>query len=63
MNCQVEEYKSYSNPTFAGSFRLLIGMILMFIGIYLAIFTDIQGHGLGFLLIFASPFLVLKDAK
>ena len=61
MNCQVEEYKSYSAPVFAGNFRFLLGLILLFAGIYLATLTEIKGHGLGFLLILASPFLILKD--
>ncbi len=61
MNCQVQEYKSYDTPIFAENFRFLLGLMLIFIGAYLAMLTDIKGHGLGFLLILASPFLILKD--
>ncbi len=63
MNCQVEEYKSYNAPTFAGKLRFLLGLTLIFAGLYLATLTEIKGHGLGFLMILASPFLILKDAE
>ncbi|MEP7038469.1 MAG: hypothetical protein ABI891_09000 [Acidobacteriota bacterium] len=63
MNCQVHEYKSYNTPTLAGNFRFLLGLVLIFAGAYLATLTNIKGHGLGFLLILASPFLILTDDK
>ena len=63
MKCQVEEYKSYDVPVWAGTFRFLVGLTVMLLGAYLAIMSNIKGSGLGFLLIFASPFLIFKDNK
>ncbi len=63
MNCQVENYKSYDVPTVAGNFRVLLGLLLAFTGIYIAALTDVQGHGLALLLVIASPFVILKDKK
>ena len=58
-----ENYKSYDVPVFAGTFRFLLGLILMLAGLYVAMLTDVRGHGLGFLLVFGSPFLIFKDEK
>ncbi len=55
--------KNYATPVFAGNFRFLLGLFLMFAGLYFATLTDIRGHGLGLFLVFASPFLILKDEK
>jgi len=63
MNCQVERYKSYSAPTFAGNLRFLTVLLLLIAGAYLATLSDFKGHGLGFLLIFTLPFLIFKDGK
>lgn len=67
MNCcaenNFENYKSYDVPIFAGTFRFLVGLILMFAGLYVAMLTDLHGHGLGFLLVFSAPFLIFKDGK
>lgn len=63
MNCQIETYKSYDIPTSAGNFRVLLGLLLAFAGLYIATLTEIQGHGLALLLIIASPFVIMKDGK
>lgn len=63
MNCQAESYKSYSIPVFAGNWRFLLGLVMAFAGLYIAILSDIQGHGLGLLLVFAFPFVIFKDVK
>lgn len=63
MNSQVQEFKNYDAPAFAGTFRFLLGLAVMLVGAYLVTLTEIKGHGLGFLLIFASPFLIMKDDK
>ena len=55
--------KSYDDPVFAGTLRFLLGLTLMFIGLYVVIFGDFQGHGLGFFLVFASPLIIFKDEK
>lgn len=67
MNCntQIEENysveKGYDDPAFAGALRFLLGLTLMFAGLYVAVFGDFQGHGLGFFLVFASPLIMFKD--
>ncbi len=63
MNCQVESYKSYDTPIFAGTLRFLLGLTMIFAGLYIAALSDVQGHGFGFLLILGSPFVILKDNK
>ena len=63
MNCCIEAEKSYKVPVLAGTFRFLSGLAVLLAGIYLATFSNIQGHGLGLLLIFGSPFVILKDDK
>ncbi len=63
MNCQTEQYKSYDVPIVAGTFRFLIGLMIMMLGAYLAVVSDIKGSGLGFLLILVSPFLIFEDKK
>lgn len=63
MSCQVENNKSYNVPVVAGNFRVLLGLLLAFAGLYISFFTDFYGHGLGFLLITASPFVLLTDDK
>lgn len=63
MNCQVENYKSYDTPVFAGTFRFLLGVTMIFAGLYIGTLSDIQGHALGLLLVFGSPFVILTDDK
>ncbi len=63
MDCTVEVQKSYAAPVLAGNFRVLSGLILLFVGLYIATLSDIQGHGLGLLLAFGSPLAILKDDK
>ncbi len=63
MNCNIETRKNYDTPAIAGNFRILLGLAALFIGIYLAAFSEIQGHGIGFLLIIGSPFMILTDER
>ncbi|MDQ3064472.1 MAG: hypothetical protein M3R14_16650 [Acidobacteriota bacterium] len=63
MNCNVEVEKSSGAPVLAGTFRFLMGLALMFVGLHIAILSDIQGYGLGLLLVFGSPFVIFKDDK
>ena len=63
MNCCIEAEKSYTVPVLAGTTRFLTGVAVFFAGLYLAAFSDVQGHGLGLLLIFGSPFVILKDGE
>jgi hypothetical protein len=67
MSCNVQVEENYSlerghdDPTFAGTLRFLLGLTLMFAGLYVAVFGNFQGHGLGFFLVFASPLIMFKD--
>ncbi len=63
MNCcvEVEAEKNYDTFALAGTFRFLLGLILVFVGLYISTLADIQGHGLGLLLVLASPFVIFKD--
>jgi len=72
MNCYVEEYENYDvletyrnndTPVPAGTFRFLFGLLVMFVGFYVAMLSNFTGHGLGFLMILGSPFIFLTDRK
>lgn len=63
MNCNVEVERSYSAPVLAGTFRFMLGIVLMSVGLYAAVLSNFQGHILGLLLVFGSPFVILKDDK
>ena len=64
MNCNAAAInRSYDAPVLAGTFRFFIGLILAFVGLYIATFTDIQGHALGLLMVFGAPFVILTDGK
>lgn len=63
MNCIAETIKNHETQIFTEGFRILFGITLMLVGLYIGAFTDFQGHGLGFLLIFGSPFILLSDEK
>jgi hypothetical protein len=63
MSCSAEVQKSYAEPVLAGTFRFFLGLGLLFAGLYTATLSDLQGHGLGLLLVFGSPFVIFKDDK
>jgi len=63
MNCGAQVQKSYGTPALAGTFRFLLGLGLLFAGLYTATLSDMQGHGLGLLLVLGSPFVIFKDDK
>ncbi|HEX8250153.1 MAG TPA: hypothetical protein VF599_18410 [Pyrinomonadaceae bacterium] len=63
MSCSAEVQKSYATPVFAGTFRFFLGLALLFTGLFTATLSDIQGHGLGLLLVFGTPFVIFKDDK
>lgn len=63
MNRSVESSKSFGVPVFAGNIRFLIGLFLLFVGLYVALLSNIEGHGLGYFLIFLSPFVAFKDIE
>ena len=61
MNCNVQIEKNFNTPVLAETYRALLGLALMFVGLYVTLFCDFQKHDLGLLLVFASPFVILKD--
>ena len=63
MNCNAEVQKNYSAPSLADVFRLLLGLTMMFAGLYIVTLSEMQGHGLGLLLVLGSPFMILNDNK
>ena len=63
MNCQVETYRSYENPVLAGNVRFLLGFVLALAGFYITALAGFQGHGLGFFLMLAAPFVIFKDGE
>lgn len=58
-----EVRRNYDEPVLAGTYRFLLGILMLIAGIYISTLTDFQGHGFGYLLILGSPFVVLKDNK
>ena len=63
MNGNIENYSRRGTPVLAGAFRILSGITGIIAGLYLAASPEIQGHGLGFLLIIGSPFVILTDER
>lgn len=61
MNCLTERNIISESPALAGTIRFLAGLIVMMLGLYLGFFYSGQGNGVGFLLMFASPFIILTD--
>ena len=62
-NYSTEIYGSVNSPEPAGKFRLILGLIMMFAGLYFGLFTETPGHGLGLLSFIVSPFVILTDKK
>ena len=62
-NYSTEIYGNVNSPKLAGKVRLVIGMIMMFAGLYFGLFTEMPGHGLGLLSFLVSPFVFLTDGK
>jgi len=64
MSCNVMEIsESRDLPVLAGNYRFLLGLLMMFFGLFVGFFSDIPGHGLGFLFFFGSPFVIFTDRK
>jgi hypothetical protein len=61
MSRNVQFRKTSDSPAYAGNNRFLLGLLVMIAGLYAILFSDFQGHGFGFFLIFASPFIIFKD--
>ncbi len=64
MSCDVMEIsESKDLPLLAGTFRFLAGLLMMFFGLFVGLFSDVPGHGLGFFFFFGSPFVIFTDRK
>ena len=63
MSCNIQVEKNYDAPAFAGNFRFLLGLAMLLIGFWVTLLGDFQGHGLAFILVFAAPFIIFKDAE
>ena len=63
MSCNVQVQKNYDAPALAGTFRFLLGLGLFFAGLYIALFSGIQGHGLGLVVSFGSAFVMFTNEK
>lgn len=61
MTRNIQFKKSSDSPAYAGNQRFLLGLAMILIGLYAILFSDFQGHGFGFFLVFASPFIIFKD--
>lgn len=61
MNYDVKVRRSCDALVLAGTFRFLLGLVLAFAGLYIATLSQVQGHGLGLLLVLGSPFVIFKD--
>lgn len=63
MNCITEKNIVSASPALAGTLRFFLGLTVMVFGLFLGLFYEWQGQGLGFILLLASPFIVLTDQK
>lgn len=63
MNSQIDIQKNYGEPIIAETYRILLGLTMLFAGLYIAAFSDFKGHDLGLLIVFGAPFVMLKDNK
>lgn len=46
---------------FVEKFRVILGFLMMFAGLYFGLFTAGASEGLGFLAVMASPFVMVSD--
>lgn len=58
---QMNEYAN--SPELAGPVRLILGLTMMIAGLYIGLFTEMPGQGLGLLSFIVSPFVFLTDKK
>ena len=62
-NYPTETHGNVNSPQPAGKIRLFIGLITMFADLYIGLFTEMPGRGLGLLIFIVSPFVFLTDKK
>jgi hypothetical protein len=62
-NYATEAKGNLDSPALAGNFRLVLGLTMLFGGLYFGLLTEMPGQGLGLLCFIASPFVFLTDKK
>lgn len=63
MNYATEIQRETNSPAIAGTFRLLLGMLMLIAGLYIWLFLGGKGDGVGLLFLLGSPFVILTDKK
>lgn len=63
MDYATEMKRGTGNPALAGSFRLMLGMLMLIAGLYILLYYGGKGVGLGLLFLLVSPFVILTDKK
>ena len=61
MNCEAEITNNADFSTVIEKSRLILGLVMMFTGLYFGLFSAGAGEGLGFISFMASPFVMLTD--
>ena len=61
MNCGAEITGNTDFSTVIEKARLMLGLVMMFSGLYFGLFSNGAGEGLGFISFMASPFVMLTD--
>lgn len=62
-NYATEMGREMNSPVLAGTFRLLLGLLMLLAGLYIWAFAGGKGEGLGLLFLIGSPFVILTDKK
>jgi hypothetical protein len=63
MNYAIDTQRGTNSPVLAGTFRLLLGMLMLLAGLYIWAFAGGRGEGVGLLFLIVSPFVILTDKK
>ncbi len=61
MYCRAETIGTTNYSAVFEKARILLGLVMLFAGLYFGLFTAGAGEGLGFLTVMASPFVMLTD--
>jgi predicted lipid-binding transport protein (Tim44 family) len=63
MNYRNNKNAKTNLPMLSGNVRLILGVVMLFAGLYFGLFSEIKGHGLGLIVSMISPLLILTDDK
>jgi len=61
LNGAAETVRKTGDPRFIEKFRVILGVLMMFAGLYFGFFTAGASEGLGFLSAMASPFVMVTE--